>query len=327
PNESNDEIMDDLKQEEPTVDIFCPSTGTSRPVGQTTLGSDAPSKTKTIRVCVVCNRRRCKSEMRAFTTSQKRRVTWVKAVRSTEEGRRALMSRLSITSSPVLCSSHFVPTDFYHSSSNAILRTDAVPFFEVSPAKSRELEGVLNEIKGDPIEIKEVPIGYFVDMKHEYAISDNYCSSTVTARTLLQSNQFDFNPMDKKTYECSECGKSLRSKYNLQYHMKVHSGKKPFPCPYCNRSFRDGANRNSHIRLAHGMKPFSYLTCNEKFDTTSDLSGHMFFHHGQILNNQQRLVPSNCHLACNNSLKKELEQKRRDRADLTQPRKCYLCGE
>lgn len=42
----------------------------------------------------------------------------------------------------------------------------------------------------------------------------------------------------KKTYECSECGKSFHQCLQVIQHKKVHTGEKPYVCNECGKLFR-----------------------------------------------------------------------------------------
>ncbi|GMR43603.1 hypothetical protein PMAYCL1PPCAC_13798, partial [Pristionchus mayeri] len=44
----------DINHEEPTADIFCPSTGTSRPIDQSNPIDVAPKSKQQRRKCIVC---------------------------------------------------------------------------------------------------------------------------------------------------------------------------------------------------------------------------------------------------------------------------------
>ncbi|GMR43604.1 hypothetical protein PMAYCL1PPCAC_13799, partial [Pristionchus mayeri] len=125
--------LPDHRNEEPIADIYCPSSGTSRSFDQSssTTASVGPSKKRIDRKCIVCNRRG--SDMRGFTTNQKRRATWINAVRSTAEDRAAFMAQLNATKHSFLCSSHFSPSDFVHYTSGITTLADyAIPFYGVS---------------------------------------------------------------------------------------------------------------------------------------------------------------------------------------------------
>ncbi|GMR50640.1 hypothetical protein PMAYCL1PPCAC_20835, partial [Pristionchus mayeri] len=138
PVEEKEEVIDgfsDIKQEDSKTDVFCPSTGTSRPVYESarTTTSDVPSKTKIVRrKCIVCNRSCNREEMHSFTLKKDKRALWVNAIRSSPEGRASLLELLSLLKHPVLCSSHFSPSNYYHNGKGVTLRSDAVPSFVVS---------------------------------------------------------------------------------------------------------------------------------------------------------------------------------------------------
>ncbi|GMR57698.1 hypothetical protein PMAYCL1PPCAC_27893, partial [Pristionchus mayeri] len=106
PIEIKDEPIDDLKQEEPTVNVRR-------------------------RICVVCEQKQNERDMCQFTKHPKKRITWVNGVRSTPDGRISLLAHLSVMKSPYLCANHFAPSDFTHNAKGTGLKSDSVPFFEV----------------------------------------------------------------------------------------------------------------------------------------------------------------------------------------------------
>ncbi len=53
----------------------------------------------------------------------------------------------------------------------------------------------------------------------------------------------------KKSFTCTQCGKGVRNKYHLDYHMRVHTGEKPFTCDLCGKSFRCKYHLKTHMRV------------------------------------------------------------------------------
>ncbi|GMR31356.1 hypothetical protein PMAYCL1PPCAC_01551, partial [Pristionchus mayeri] len=165
PTKIIDEPIDD-KQDEPTINVCSSSAEIPRPLDQSSSKTnDTPSKLKRIlrRTCVVCHRLCNWNEMRLFTVDRKRRKKWVEAVRSTPDGRRSLMALLEARKKSYLCSSHFSPSDYTHTS---VLRADAVPFFEDTLAIScGENFNASNETKGESVAVEDEFSNSFAEHK------------------------------------------------------------------------------------------------------------------------------------------------------------------
>ncbi|GMR50615.1 hypothetical protein PMAYCL1PPCAC_20810, partial [Pristionchus mayeri] len=102
--------------------------------------------------CIVCHQQQNRNAMHGFTTDSARRKMWVEAVRSTTEGRRALMLLLSTRNTPYLCASHFSPSDYKETSKRCLRRFAAIPRFDGVMTSGEPLDpiGGAQPMKGMP---------------------------------------------------------------------------------------------------------------------------------------------------------------------------------
>lgn len=56
-----------------------------------------------------------------------------------------------------------------------------------------------------------------------------------------------------RRYKCIYCGKCFHQSYDLQRHIRVHTGEKPYKCTECNYSAAQSAHLKSHCKRRHGI--------------------------------------------------------------------------
>ncbi|XP_004078823.1 zinc finger protein 397-like isoform X1 [Oryzias latipes] len=88
---------------------------------------------------------------------------------------------------------------------------------------------------------------------------------------------------DNRVCKCSICGKSLKDKYSLKVHNKIHTGEKAFSCHMCGKRFRYKHALKVHVRIHTNEKPFSCRVCGETFRQSSNLISHLKRHQEHML--------------------------------------------
>ncbi len=87
----------------------------------------------------------------------------------------------------------------------------------------------------------------------------------------------------KKSFTCTQCGKSVRNKRSLDYHMRVHTGGRPYTCDQCGKSFSQSSNLKKHMKVHSKEKPHSCCLCGKSFSRLQSLKLHERIHTGEKL--------------------------------------------
>ncbi|GMR55495.1 hypothetical protein PMAYCL1PPCAC_25690, partial [Pristionchus mayeri] len=95
-------------------------------------------------------------------------------------------------------------------------------------------------------------------------------------------------PLVDLTCVCSQCGKNLITKSNLEFHMRVHTGAKTFVCPHCDAFFINKSNHYNHIRYVHKIEVGKMETV-ESGSTTTPKKSYVCNECGKNLSSKQGL--------------------------------------
>ncbi|KAL3284014.1 hypothetical protein HHI36_018184 [Cryptolaemus montrouzieri] len=77
---------------------------------------------------------------------------------------------------------------------------------------------------------------------------------------------------------CTECGKTYKTNYKLNEHMRKHTGEKPYKCGSCEKTFRSKIGLAQHEAKHTGQYEFSCPTCGKGFQCRSYLMVHQRVH-------------------------------------------------
>jgi hypothetical protein len=81
-----------------------------------------------------------------------------------------------------------------------------------------------------------------------------------------------------KLFKCTTegCTKTFTRRYNLQSHLRCHSGERPFVCKFCPASFSRKHDLRRHTRSLHSAdRPHLCVHCNLSFARSDALKRHL----------------------------------------------------
>ncbi|XP_033748128.1 zinc finger protein Xfin-like [Pecten maximus] len=98
-----------------------------------------------------------------------------------------------------------------------------------------------------------------------------------TSKSTAKSSVISNLKLSQQPYACGICGKRV---FNLDAHMRIHSGDKPFRCCLCDKDFAQREALKIHYRSHTGEKPFICNTCGKGFATRGLQQDHVRSHRG-----------------------------------------------
>nr|CAD7438525.1 unnamed protein product [Timema bartmani] len=107
-----------------------------------------------------------------------------------------------------------------------------------------------------------------------------FCGQTFIFKKHLISHLHQRHSVERSTWLCDICGKSVTDKWSLKHHRMIHTGERPVVCEVCGKGFKNKTLLKVHFRSHSGEKPYTCGTCGKMFTQRSSLNIHERYHSG-----------------------------------------------
>ena len=137
-------------------------------------------------------------------------------------------------------------------------------------------------IKQDIVSNKEPYDGFTELIKDEspVVVEPYFCLDS--SIHIMNSDTNNKIPSGNFLYQCFQCDKHFVKKFDLDMHMRKHTGERPFACDACGKQFPLRGNLVKHQRIHNREKPYQWDVCDKIFTQI-----HTFVRHQRIHNKEK----------------------------------------
>uniref|UniRef100_A0A1I8NFY8 Uncharacterized protein n=1 Tax=Musca domestica TaxID=7370 RepID=A0A1I8NFY8_MUSDO len=140
------------------------------------------------------------------------------------------------------------------------------------------------------------------------------CGRQYSSQLLLETHRKQAHK--ERDNVCSICGNAFKLKNQLVNHMKLHL-EKNIPCPHCDKKYARQFDLNVHLRSHTGEMPYACHLCDKRFAIKVRLTYHLQKHYG---------VKHRCK-ECNAEFNSKQKLKTHSFKHTGMPYRCELCDD
>ncbi|CAG0915042.1 unnamed protein product [Notodromas monacha] len=169
---------------------------------------------------------------------------------------------------------------------NKIYKQGAVAESDEKTNKNRKVCPLCGKlIKGSEVHVQtHIQVVHYRERK----LCCKFCDQKFLYHKSLYAHQarvHDYQP-EKVTFQCTECGKVLASKWSFRLHqLSVHNvvpdRLKVYDCSHCPRRFLDVTKYREHVNMHEGIRPHACPHCDVRMVNRKNLKEHIKHLHGE----------------------------------------------